>query len=351
MGSSFLHITPTAFDLLALFICIGALACHLWVLPPIGGVLNSSVPEILRIRLWHLIAVAIAMLTMSSVAELLMRGMEMSDRPLSEIFSVMPIIILRTHYGNLWLVRPVAIMALWIGWWAGRRRLDSCAIPAFMLGAGVVIAMTRSASGHAADMGDLTLPELMDCLHLLAGSIWGGGLMVLSTVVLPKMVEIHKYRRALIAYIAHRFSTLAGIALSTVLVTATYNTWIQVGSFRALWETPYGRIVVIKILLLFVLIVIGVSNRYISVPFLRKWACHTFAGHGPFHRLFIVLYFALFNPDLREDKILNRFRHKVFAEAILVVVVIICTAILLHGVPARHSLNTEHRHTMERGQM
>lgn len=351
MESGFLHIIPTAFDLLALFICIGALACHLWVLPPTGGVLNYSVPEVLHVCLWHLLAAGVAALTISSVTELFMRAIEMSDRPLSAIFSVLPTVLLRTHYGHLWVVRPAALAALWIGWWAGKRRLDSRAISMFMLGAGAVIAMTRSASGHAANRGDLTLPELMDWLHLLSSSVWGGGLIALSIVVLPKMIELHQHRRALIAYIAHRFSTLAGIALSTILVTATYNAWIRVGSFRALWGTPYGRIVVIKILLLFVLITIGISNRYISVPFLRKWAGHTFAGHGPFHRLFVVLYFALFRPNIREDQILNRFRRKVFAEAILIVVVLICTAILLHGVPARHLFNMGHRHVMERGQM
>ena len=42
------------------------------------------------------------------------------------------------------------------------------------------MAMTRSASGHAADWGDLTWPEVIDWVHLMAGAVWGGGLIALS---------------------------------------------------------------------------------------------------------------------------------------------------------------------------
>ncbi len=135
-------------------------------------------------------------------------------------------------------------MALWIGWEIGRRRLDSRAIPVFMLGAWAVIAMSRRVSGHAADWGDLALPVLMDWLHLMSASVWGGGLMALSIVVLPKIIGLHEQQRELIAYIARRFSKLAGIALCAILITATYNAWIQVGSFRALWQTSYGQIII-----------------------------------------------------------------------------------------------------------
>ncbi len=313
MDNGFLNIIPTAFDLLALFICIGALACHLYVLPPAGGVLNSSVSEVLRVRIWHLLAAGVVALTISSIIGLFMHSMETSDSPFSEIFSVLPLIILRTRYGHLWVVRLAALAALWIGWWAGKRRLDFRAISVLMLGAGAVIAMSRSASGHAADGAYLSLPVLMDWLHLLSGSVWGGGLIALSIVVLPKIIKLTEQQGLLMAYIARRFSTLAGIALGTILITATYNAWIQVGSFHALWQTPYGRIIIVKILLLSVLMILGAANRYISIPLL----------HNPFLR--------------KSDKSqsIRRFVHTIWGEAILIIFVIICTSFLLHWVPAR----------------
>jgi putative copper export protein len=192
MGNDLLSIIHAAFDILALFIYIGALACHLWVILPIGGVLYSPVTEALRIRLWHLRAAGVAALTISSFMGLLIHAIDMSDRRISTIFSVLPVIILQTHYEHLWVARPVALAALWMGWEIGRRRLDSCAIPVFMLSAGAVIGMSRSASGHAADWGDQPLPVLMDWLHLLSASVWGGGLIALSIVVLPKIIGLHE---------------------------------------------------------------------------------------------------------------------------------------------------------------
>lgn len=335
MEKGFLHIVPTAFDLLALFICIGALVCRLYVLPPIGRVSDSSVSEILRTRLWHLIVAAVAMLTISSVAELFMRVMEMSGRPLSEIFFVMPVVILRTHYGNLWLIRPAALVALWIGWWVGRKRLDSRAIPVFMLGAGVVIAITRSASGHAADMGDLALPELMDCLHLLSGSIWGGGLIVLSTIALPTAIRQPDRGGAVVTDMARRFSKLAGITLGIVAITATYNAWLEVRSLHALWETPYGQLVIVKVMLLLTLVVLGASNRYISVPLLQHLSGRHLSGRKSLH----------INPFQHKPELVHVarwFMHKVWAESVIIILVLICTALLLHKTPARHLSHIGH---------
>jgi copper resistance protein D len=319
MDNGFLSVVPAAFDILALFVCIGALACHLWVFPPIGGVLYSHVTKALRISLWHLLAVGVAALTISSITGFLLRAMDMSDRPISTIFSVLPVIILQTHYGHLWVARPVALVALWIGWEIGRRSLDSRVIPVFMLSAGAVIAITRSSSGHAADWGDLALPVLMDWLHLLSVSVWGGGLMALSIVALPKIIGLHEQQRELIAYIARRFSRLAGISLCAIVITATYNAWIQVGSFRGLWQTSYGRIIIVKILLLLMLIILGASNRYIRIPLLH-------------------------NPVLQRSdgsRSIRRFLHTIWWEAILMIFVIVCTTFLLHWVPARHSSHIE----------
>lgn len=316
MDNGFLNIVSAAFDHVTLFICIGSLACHLCVLPPKGGVLNFSVPEVLRVRLWRLFAAGVIALTISSFTGLFVRAMEMSDSPTSAILSVLPSVLLRTHYGHLWVARPVALAALWIGWWAGRRRLDSRAVSFFMLGSGAVIAITRSASGHAASGGYLSLPILMDWLHLMSASVWGGGLIALSIIVLPKMIEPSEQHWELIAYIARRFSRLAVISLGAILVTATYNAWTQVGSFRGLWQTSYGQIIIAKILLLLMLMILGATNRYISIPLFQNPV--------------------LQNPD--RYRIIRRFVHKIWVEAILIIFAIICTAFLLHLVPARHSL-------------
>jgi hypothetical protein len=42
MGDDVLHAIPTAFDLLALVICLGTLGCRLWVLPVLTAVARTT---------------------------------------------------------------------------------------------------------------------------------------------------------------------------------------------------------------------------------------------------------------------------------------------------------------------
>jgi putative copper export protein len=302
-------------------------------------------------NLWRLLGVCIAVLVLSSAVLLLARTAEMSGLPFTAALPAVPTVLFKTHYGQIWLVRVVAVVVLCIGWWRGRRCLDSRVISVFMLCAGALVAVTRSASGHAADAGDLSLPELIDWLHLMAASVWGGGLIALSTVVLPAMINLPEQRQMLITDIALRFSTLAGIALGTIVATATYNAWLQVGSFHALWETPYGQLVIVKILLLFALVILGASNRFISVPLLQQLTGCALSGKGSLHRLLSVPYLNPFRHKPELVRVARWFMHKVWAEAVLVIVVLICTALLIHETPARHLSNMGHRHVMERGQM
>jgi putative copper resistance protein D len=342
MGDDIVHAIPTVFDLLALAICLGALGCRLWVLSALSPPSASLDFDALLASLWRLLVVCLAALVVSSIGELAGRAAEMSNRPLSGILPVLPTILWRTHYGRLWLVRPLVLAALWIGWWVGKARLRSRTIPALMLGLATVVAMTRSASGHAADWGDLTLPELNDWLHLLAASLWGGGLLALSLVVLPTAIKLPELRRPLIAAIARRFSALAGVALAGVLLTGLYNAWLQVGSVRAMWETPYGRTLLAKLLLVLVLLALGASNRFISVPLLQRWAGLPVARRRLLHILLVIRYLATGWRKPQGIRLVRQFRRKVWAEAICIIGVLMCTALLLHGVPARHASHGGH---------
>jgi putative copper resistance protein D len=346
MWHEFIHSLPNTLDLLALTTCIGALSCRLWVLQFTGKTIDTLDSEPLLTNIWRLLAVCIIVLVFSSAVLLLARTAEMSGLPFAAVLPAVPTVLFKTHYGQIWLVRVVAVAVLCIGWWRGRRRLDSRVIPSLLLCSGAAIAMTRSGSGHGADAGDLSLPELMDWLHLMAASIWGGGLLALSTAILPRVINLPGKRQMVIADIASRFSTLAGIALVALVVTAVYNAWIEVGSFQALWKTPYGQIVIIKILLLITLMALGSSNRYISVPLLRRWAGRTSAGQASLYRLVAAPYISRFHLDPTESHIAHWFTRKVWLEGIIILVVLICTGFLLHEVPARHFSHTGHRHEM-----
>jgi copper resistance protein D len=211
-----------------------------------------------------------------------------------------------------------------------------------MFGAGALIAITHSASGHAADWGDPSLPELSDWVHLMASSLWGGGLFALSVAILPAAFRLPTGRRQCIAAIAQRFSTLAGVTLAGVLLTGFYNAWLQLGTIRAVWEVPYGRMLLIKLLLVMPLLTLGAVNHYTRVPLLQQRSGPPGTRRALPRILGVIRRRASGQGQPQAVRLIRRFARTVWAEVSFVVGILICTALLLHGAPPRHAMHQEH---------
>ncbi|HVY54849.1 MAG TPA: CopD family protein [Thermodesulfobacteriota bacterium] len=322
MWDKFIHSSPSLFDLLALAVCIGSLSCRVWVLrDKCDGMEVREGPSVLG-NLWTLLGVSVAMLVLSSLIILIARSSEMSGLPVGESLAAIPRVVFDTHFGSVWMIRTTAVAVLCLGWWAGRRDLQNLRSSILMLTAALAIAATRSASSHAADAGDFSLNEIADWLHLLAASVWGGGLIALSAAVFPSVLRNTGKRLSYFTEIVVRFSGLAGVALFIVLITAVYQGWTEVGSFKALVGTVYGKIIILKITLALVLIMLAVSNRYISIPRL--------------------LELSVSGKD--NDRTISRLVLKVRAEALIIAAILVCTAFLIHSTPAKHSFHPGHEH-------
>lgn len=108
--------------------------------------------------------------------------------------------------------------------------------------------------GHAAGTAGHSQAVSSLGLHLVFVSIWVGGLIVL--------VLLH---RALIAdrlvIILRRYSTLALISFIVVAASGAINGAIRVGTLDALVSTPYGLLVITKVVALIGLGAFGAVNR------------------------------------------------------------------------------------------
>lgn len=322
MWDKFVHSAPSLFDLLALAVCIGSLSCRVWVLRIMSNDMDERDWLLLLNNLWRLLGVSVAMLVLSSAVILVARTAEMSGLSIGEGLTTVPRVVFNTHFGRVWMIRVAAVAVLCAGWLNGRRDLSNRRLSMFMLIAAAAVAATRSASAHAADAGDFSLNEIVDWLHLMAASVWGGGLIALSLVVFPSVSGLPGDRRKYFADIAVRFSGLAGVALLIVVITAAYQGWTEVGSLRALVETAYGKIIMVKILFAALLVTLAASNRYISIP--------SIVG--------------LSGSREESDRALSRLVHKVRAEALIIAALLVCTAFLIHSTPARHAFHAGRGH-------
>ena len=118
----------------------------------------------------------------------------------------------------------------------------------------------QAGHGHAMAMVGVFGPLLWaNTLHLLAASAWIGGLVPLLIVV-----RLAPCKAAALA--ARWFSPLGKWCVAILATSALIQGWRLVGSLRALAETPYGWMVLVKTGCFAVLLGLAVLNRYRLAP-------------------------------------------------------------------------------------
>lgn len=327
-------------QLISLTFCIGVIVCRLWFFTPSTQAEFSYQGNVIS-GMWKLFCFGLIFMIGGSVAGLVIRSMEMSGQPISQIPSVLPTVLFKTHYGTVWLVRIGALVLLALAKTATRYR-DTRPFLVFMLILALAVSITSSASGHGSDEGDFSAPEIMDWIHLLAACLWGGGLMVLTFSVLPDLIGREEGSAPLISRVAGRFSAMAGVAVAMTAITAVYNYWLDVRSLTAMMVTPYGLAVAAKILLFGILINFGAFNRYVSVPLLREWAGGSAEIRGVIDSI-AGKFFAPFRRNRRGLAVALRFKRLVGLETVLILAMLFCAAVLRHEMPARHFMHMQHQ--------
>jgi putative copper resistance protein D len=63
--------------------------------------------------------------------------------------------------------------------------------------------------------------------------------------------------------VVRRFSKLSLCCVSVLIASGICNSWLLVGSIHALFTTPYGRLLLVKLALFGILIGLGARNRLI----------------------------------------------------------------------------------------
>jgi copper transport protein len=133
-----------------------------------------------------------------------------------------------------------------------------------------LLAMTAPLAGHAASHGPGGLLAGADTIHVLCMCTWLGGLvMLVMALPLGARALLPSEAAPVLATAVGRFSRMAMIAVTLLLISGIVNSVVLVASVEALVETAYGRLVLAKIALFSTLIALGALNQRRLLPALR----------------------------------------------------------------------------------
>jgi copper transport protein len=143
-----------------------------------------------------------------------------------------------------------------------------------LLGIGAAyLAITPALAGHASIESPVAVFFPVDVLHVLAASVWVGGIacLLFALPAATRALQGAERGRLLLATLA-RFSPLALACVAVIAVTGVIQAYIDVRTFHGLLHSTYGALIIVKVVLLLVLIGLGWVNRERVIPALRRIA-------------------------------------------------------------------------------
>jgi copper transport protein len=306
-GSSAGLVTEVAFgiargvDYLAIALMLGGLAFLLLSWRPAlvgaagagGGWPEAS--EAFAARATRMLALAVMLGLAANVAGIVLQGATAGG---TTFWSALDPSVVRevigTRFGRIWSLRVIdwALLGAVLAAGAGARTvpvLRPAAVgaagvaPAPFPRAGVLAALAVPAAfllvspalaGHATTQDPVAALLPLDVIHVAAMSVWIGGLVALLFVVpaATRLLEPGE-RGRLLAAVLIRFSPIALVCVVALALTGSGQALIELGwSLSPLTSTPFGRAVLIKLVLLLVLVGVAAVNRQRVVPALRRLA-------------------------------------------------------------------------------
>jgi copper transport protein len=240
--------------------------------------LSASARQFIKLSGW-----ALALLAMTTFAALVLQTSAVTDAGFAEALSPARLyqVLTRTNYGGPWLLQATTVVALafvlfLIAQHAAKttdeRHLNSTENNG-LLWAGVIVTalmmLAPSLTGHAraAAAAEYRFTVFSDWLHLVAAGFWLGGLFHLALTMTRGVSGLEGGKRLRVLERAIPLFTRLAVACTVVIaLTGVYNSWIHVDRLSALWSTPYGEALLVKIILFVVMVALGGVSTFIIHP-------------------------------------------------------------------------------------
>ena len=323
------------------------------------------------LRIGRLVWASWFVLMLCTVCGIAVQGVYAAALPVTDVFrSSLFDEVLHTRFGEIEVLRVILLVAFlpvvrgiqgrlratgrWSSWWVPYGAI-----------VGVGLLLTPGLAGHASTEGSVPFAMALDVLHLSAAAVWCGGLAVLGAVLAPGLRP--EERPDDFVRVASTFSACAFSAVVVIVATGTVQSVRQVGSVYALFNTVYGRTLLVKIGLVVMLIVLGAVSRRIVlgrwwptsagsrvsglsapvlpplatpspgsdlVPFARTEPRPMPGTGGAASTVAVAVKEQSAGGQREADR---RLRRSIFAEVALALAVLAVTALLVNAVPAKQA--------------
>ncbi len=168
------------------------------------------------------------------------------------------------------------------------------------LGGVVLIIASFWFDGHTVSKGFRPLHALVNSVHVAAGAVWVGGVVMMAAVIWRR----YRSGRAMrVVELVVRFSKIATVALAAVVAAGGVMAFLVLDSFSELTGTTWGQILLLKTAAVGLAMIGGAYNHFRLLPALES--------------------------DPESPELLAALRSTVTAEAIMLVFVVSVTAWLV----------------------
>lgn len=218
-------------------------------------------------------------LFLANIGVLLAEALTLTGGQWGQIFSLSLLSGLLTgRFGTFWVMREVVIvLAMIVGAYTILARQKPAFIKSLLPWANLILALALlialTFSGHSAAVsGQLgAYAIIVDWLHLLAASLWIGGMLYISLAYLPILKDNTPMEQARILLgMLPRFSPLAIAGVIIMTLSGPFNATVHMTSWEQLYQTAYGRTLLIKVFLVASLLITSAIHVGLFRPRLAK---------------------------------------------------------------------------------
>jgi putative copper export protein len=202
---------------------------------------------------------ASVLVILGALARIFLESEMMSAMPGMQTMSMVDM-AMHTRWGfSLRLELAAALVAL-VSFTLAVRRLRGAWWVASIVA--IVLAFTPALAGHAAASSRFTALMIgSDFLHVLGGAGWLGSLLAVMVIGVPFSLTLDGAGRwSSIASLVNSFSPIALGSAAVVVVSGLIASWVHLEHLSALWQTRYGRVLLLKVFLVAIALTIGAYN-------------------------------------------------------------------------------------------